>query len=86
MQKQREKAWHDHHIKLRTFKVDDLVMLYDSKFDKFPEKFKMHWLGPYIVKEVTDRGVVELVKLNGEPFPRKVNGSDLKPYTGGPTI
>ena len=58
VQKQREKAWHDRHIKLRTFKVNDLVLLYDSKFEKFPGKFRMHWLGPYVVKEVTDGGSV----------------------------
>ncbi len=29
VQKQREKACHDRHIKLRTFKVNDLVLLYD---------------------------------------------------------
>ena len=60
-------------------------MLYDSKFDKFPGKFRMHWLGPYVIKEITDGRAVQLVKLNGEPFPGKVNGSRLKPYTGGPT-
>jgi len=58
VQKQREKAWQDRHIKLHTFKVNDLVLLYDSKFDKFTGKFRMHWLGPYIVKEVTDGGAV----------------------------
>ena len=83
VQKNREKSWHDHHIKLRTFKVNDLVLLYDSKFENFPRKFKMHWLGPYVVKEVIDRGAVQLIKLNGEPFPGKVNGSHLKPYMGG---
>eukprot|EP00253_Pinus_taeda_P026022 PITA_26022 len=82
VQKQREKAWHDCHIKLCTFKVNDLVLLYDSKFDKFSGKFKMHWLGPYIVKEVTDGGTIQLVKLNGEPFSGKVNDNRLKPYTG----
>lgn len=46
----------------------------------------MHWLGPYVAKEVTDGGVVQLVKLNGEPFSSKVNGSRLKPYTGGLAI
>jgi len=85
VQKQRE-ACRDHHIKLRTFKVNDLVLLYDSKFEKFMGKFKMHWLGPYMVKEVTNRGTVHLVKLNGEPFPGKVNSNRLKPYTGGPAI
>ena len=58
VQKQREKAWKDWHIKLRTFKVNDLVLLYDSKFDKFPGKFKMHWLGPYVIKDITNGGAV----------------------------
>lgn len=35
----------------------------------------MHWLGPYVIKDITDDGVVQLVKLNGEPFLGKVNGS-----------
>ena len=85
-QKQREKAWHDHHIKLCTFKVNDLVLLYDSKFEKFLGKFRMHWLGPYVVKEITNGGAVQLIKLNGEPFLGKVNDNRLKPYKGGPTI
>jgi len=34
VQKEGEKAWHDRHIKLYTFKVNDLVLLYDSKFTK----------------------------------------------------
>lgn len=42
----------------------------------------MHWLGPYVIKEITDGGVVHLAKINGEPFPRRVNGSRLKPYVG----
>lgn len=77
--------WHDHHIKLHTFKVNDLILLYDSKFTKFPCKFRMHWLGPYIVKEITDGGIVQLVKLKGKPFLGGVNGSRLKLYTRDPT-
>ena len=50
VQKQREKAWHDHHINVCMFKKDDLVLLYDSKFKKFPSKLHMHWLGPYVIK------------------------------------
>ena len=67
--------------KLHTFKVNDLVLLYDNKFNTFPGKFQMHWVGPYIIEEITDGGAVHLVKLNGDPFPGKVNGSRLKPYT-----
>ena len=50
VQKECEKSWHDRHIKLHTFMVNDLVLLYDSKFTKFPRKFQIHWLGPYIIK------------------------------------
>eukprot|EP00253_Pinus_taeda_P028612 PITA_28612 len=58
VQKQCEKAWHDCHIKLRTFKENGLVLLYDCKFEKFPGKLRMHWLGPYVVKEVTNGGAI----------------------------
>ena len=46
----------------------------------------MHWLGPYVIKEIIDGGAVQLVKLNGDPFLGKVNGRRLKPYIGGPTM
>ena len=80
VQKQCEKAWHDRHIKLHTFKVNDLVLLYDNKFDKFPGKFRIHWLGPYVIEEISNGGAVQLVKLNEYPFQGKVNGSRLNPY------
>jgi len=44
----------------------------------------MHWLGPYLIKEIINGGVVQLTKLNGEPFPGRVNRSRLKLYIGGP--
>lgn len=45
----------------------------------------MHWLRPYVIKEITDCGGVQFVKLNGEPFLGKVNESRLKLYTRDPT-
>eukprot|EP00253_Pinus_taeda_P003387 PITA_03387 len=84
VQKQCKKAWHDHHIKVRTFKENDLVLLYDSKFKKFLGKLCMHWSGPYVVKEVIDGGAIQLAKLNGDSFPGRVNGSCLKLYMGEP--
>ena len=80
VQKGREKAWHDRHIKKKHFQNGDLVLLYDSKFMKFPGKIKTHWKGAYIVQKFTDGGVVQLAKLNGEFFPSMVNGSRLKKY------
>ena len=84
VQKKREKAWHDRHIKHKTFKEGDLIFLYYSKFVMFPGKFFMQWLGPYQVKYVTNGGVVQLVKLNGEVFPSLVNGSRLELYKDNP--
>lgn len=44
----------------------------------------MHWLGPYVIKEIIDGGAIKLTKLNGDPFLGRVNGSRLNPYTEDP--
>ena len=80
VQKNREKAWHDRHIKSKAIKEGDLVLTYDNKFAQFPGKFRMHWLGPYRVKHVTKGGADSLVKLDGTMMPTMVNGSRLKLY------
>jgi hypothetical protein len=46
VQKEREKAYHDMHIKKKYFKQGDLVLVYDSKFMRHLGKFRTHWLGP----------------------------------------
>ena len=60
------------------------MLLYDSRFMKFPGKFKTHWKGPYVVQKVTDGGAVQLAKLNSELFPSMINGSRLKKYIDKP--
>jgi hypothetical protein len=61
--KAKDKSSHDRHIKIKKFKEGDLVLLYNKKFFQHPGKFKMHWLGPYEVNTVIDRGVVQLKEL-----------------------
>jgi hypothetical protein len=58
VQKARDKYWHDRHIKRKTFKEGDLVLIYDSKSLQHPRKLRMHWLGPYEVKSITYGGFV----------------------------
>jgi hypothetical protein len=58
VQKEREKAYHDRHIKKKAFKQGDLVLVYDSKFIKHPRKFRRHWFRPYGIPYVTEGGVV----------------------------
>jgi hypothetical protein len=80
VQKEREKAYHDIHIKKKAFKQGDLVLAYDSKLMKHLGKFKTHCLGPYEVAYVTEGGVAQLKILNGEWKEGLVNGNRLKLY------
>jgi hypothetical protein len=79
VQKEREKAYHDRHIK-KAFRQGDLVLVYDSKFIKHPGNFRMHWLGPYEIAYITEGGVVQLKTLKGEWKEGLVNESRLKFY------
>ena len=84
VQKDREKALHDWHIKSKEIKEGDLVLLYDNKFAQFPGKFCMHWLGPYQVGHVIEGGVASLARFDGTMLPTLVNGSRLKLYQDSP--
>jgi hypothetical protein len=56
--KARDTSWHDRYIKNKTFKEGDLVLMYDSKSIQHSGKIRMHWLGMYEVKTITDGGDV----------------------------
>jgi hypothetical protein len=56
VQKERDKSLHDIHINKKNFKEGDLVLMYDNKSIHHPGKLKMHWLGLYKVKIVTNGG------------------------------
>ena len=83
IEKDRQKSWHDRHIKKKHFQQGDLVLMYDSKFMKHPGKLQMHWLGPYLINSITSGGAVKLHHLVGAMLPKLVNGSRLKPYRMG---
>jgi hypothetical protein len=75
VQKERDKAWHDCHIKRKMFKEGDIVFFYDSNSLQHPGKLRMHWLGRYEVKSVTDRGYLQLRDLAGTNLRGMINGS-----------
>jgi hypothetical protein len=52
MEKSQQKAWHDQHINRKSFVQGDLVLLYDSKYQKHSGKVQLHWLGPFIIVEI----------------------------------
>jgi hypothetical protein len=67
-------------MKKKTFKEGDLVLMYDNKSLQHPGKIRMHWLGLYEVKFVTDGGDVKLRYLSSEKLRGMINGSRLKLY------
>jgi hypothetical protein len=60
--------------------------MYDSKSLQHQGKLRMHWLGPYEVKTVTDGGVVQLKDLGGTKLRGMINGSQLKLYRDSQTL
>jgi hypothetical protein len=80
VQKDSDKAWHDRHIRTKKFQVGELVLLYDSTYLYHPGKFFMHWLGSYVIKQITKTGVAHFGNLDGQILDRMVNGNRLKIY------
>lgn len=58
VQKAQEKVWHNRKMKQKKLQIGDLVLLYDNKFLQHLGKFRIHWLGPYVIGYVIDVGVV----------------------------
>ena len=79
MYKEKTKAFHDRHIRRRSFEVNNKVWLYNSRLKLFPGKLRSRWDGPYVVLELFDGGAVLIFDPKiGRQF--KVNDHRLKPY------
>ena len=61
----------------------DLVLLFDSRYRKFPGKLHTRWLGPYLVSMVYSNGSLQLEDLAGRPLDTRTNGSRVKRYYPG---
>jgi hypothetical protein len=79
IQKQKEK-WHDKFINNKLFKVEDWVLLFDSRFKNFKGKFSTRWLGPYENEVVFDNGFVKVRTIDDEDIFFLVNGNILNLY------
>jgi hypothetical protein len=82
---QQRVAWHDKHIKKKSFKKGDWALLYDSRFHDFLGKLQTRWLGPYEIEEVHDNGMVTLSTIDGSGSPFLVNGHRLRLYHHPPS-
>ena len=79
--KEKTKKQHDQKIMRREFKVEEQVLLYNSRLKLFLGKLKSRWSGPYTVITSTPFEAVTLKAESGSKF--KVNGQRLKHYLGG---
>jgi len=80
--KERTKKYHDRNLFSREFYVGQPVLLFNSRLKLFPGKFKSKKSGPFIVKNVSQHGVVEVTTPDDERS-FTVNGQRLNPYLGG---
>jgi hypothetical protein len=74
------KTYYDSKLKNKIISENDLVLLYDSRFQKFPGKFKIRWQGPYKVVKAYDNGSCDLEDFQGRPLATRINGNRLKVY------
>ncbi|XP_038904323.1 uncharacterized protein LOC120090677 [Benincasa hispida] len=71
--KERTKRWHDSRLCGKNLHVGQKVLLFNSRLRLFPGKLKSCWSGPFIIKEILQHGMVELVtEVGSRTF--KVNG------------
>ena len=61
----RRKSYYNCKLNLKTFKPNDLVLLYDSRFQHFSSKLQVRWHGPYCVLECFPNGSVQLADFAG---------------------
>ena len=73
------KELHDRRIIRKSFHVREQVLLYDSRLHLFPGKLKPRWVGPFIIKSISEYGALKIENQeSGQCL--KVNGHRLKPY------
>jgi hypothetical protein len=75
--KESTKMWHNKRIKIKQFKLEDKVLLFNSLVHLFGHgKLRSKWEGPYLVLHGTDHSTITLQCDDGDTF--KTNGQHLK--------
>ena len=68
-------------VKPRPLQKEDLVLrILRGLFGDPREKFRPSWSGPYVIQELTPKGVAWLTNLDGNQFSEPTNVDQLKKY------
>ena len=77
----RIKVQYDKYVRPTRFSEEDLVLLWDRLKEPLGAgKFNPMWCGPYVVKQVLEKGVYELVDYEGTALAEPRNGLYIKKY------
>lgn len=76
----RRAAWLNRHLKKKVFKTGDVVLVYNSKLGKHPEKLRLRYVGPYRILRDLGQGTFVVTDLKGQVVIKPINGFRLKPY------
>lgn len=77
--KKKVKAWHDCNICKHKLHLRKKILLFNSRLCLFQGKLKLHWSGPFVIKEVFPYSAVEIALLNCTNV-FKVNRQRVKAY------
>lgn len=66
--------------KCKNMRANDLVLVFDKRYEKFPGKLQMRWAGPYRIQEVFKNGSLQLQNLDGKIWPARTNIGRVKRY------
>jgi len=72
--------FYDSKLSPKILNPNDLVLLYDNWFQKFPGKLKKQLFGPYRILKTYENGSVELQDFEGKIHTTRYNGNRLKIY------
>jgi hypothetical protein len=60
----KRKTTYDKPLKRKDIKKNDVVLLYDNKYQKFPRKLHTRWTGSYKVLNIWDNGSLQLIEID----------------------
>src|ERR1044072_1650263 len=75
----KQKLRHDQKLKEKTFKIEELVLLYKSKI-KGHNKLEERWKGPNRIREVLGNGAYKIETIDQKVLKAPINGDRLKQY------
>ena len=65
----------------KSFHVGDKVLVFNSrKANRKGSKLEKDWLGPYVLKDITPKGVASLSNISGKDVKTKQNVKNIKKY------